>query len=247
MGYSFLYKACENGQNNIVQLLLSHGADTNVCNIYGYSPLFIAFENKHDNIVQRLLSHEANINSSDRLGESPLNKACQHDHYSAVQLLLSQEADINLCDILGKSPFHYACQNEQNHTVHILLSHGADINLCDKLGESPQHDSCQVLNIMLMLVSMSIIALCNFYCVMEQTLICNIFGHCPLYTACQNGHDSIVQILLGHRADVNLCDDYRESPLIQRVKIDMTALSKFYCVMKHVLIYVINTGIVLSL
>ncbi|XP_062612944.1 ankyrin-1-like [Saccostrea cucullata] len=44
--------------------------------------------------------------------------------------------------------------------------------------------------------------------------LCNKNGASPLYIACQNGHDSTVQLLLNNGADINLCDNDGFSPLL---------------------------------
>nr|XP_034328415.1 uncharacterized protein LOC117689960 [Crassostrea gigas] len=43
--------------------------------------------------------------------------------------------------------------------------------------------------------------------------LCDEDGASPLYKACQNEHDSIVQLLLSNGADINLCDEDGASPL----------------------------------
>ncbi|XP_078328666.1 uncharacterized protein LOC111112983 [Crassostrea virginica] len=44
--------------------------------------------------------------------------------------------------------------------------------------------------------------------------LCNSNGICPLYKACQNGHESTAQLLLNNGADVNLCNNYGICPLL---------------------------------
>ncbi|XP_062585884.1 uncharacterized protein LOC134247557 [Saccostrea cucullata] len=43
--------------------------------------------------------------------------------------------------------------------------------------------------------------------------LCNNDGVSPLYIACQNGHDSTLQLLLNNGADINLCTNDGTSPL----------------------------------
>lgn len=47
-------------------LLLSHGADINLCDKYCESPIYIACRNGHDRTVQLLLSHLADIDLCDK-------------------------------------------------------------------------------------------------------------------------------------------------------------------------------------
>lgn len=58
-GFSPLYKACCEGFDKCVILLLNNCAAINLCNNNGGSPLYIACENGHEEIVQRLLNNGA--------------------------------------------------------------------------------------------------------------------------------------------------------------------------------------------
>lgn len=87
-----------NEHNSVVQLLLSKGANINLCMKDGTSPVHTACEHKCENIVQLLLRNGAIINFCKRNGASPLHTACQHGYFFIVELLLVNEADINLCN-----------------------------------------------------------------------------------------------------------------------------------------------------
>lgn len=89
---SFL--ACQNGHNETARILLSFGADPNLCENSNVTPLYIACQNGHDDIVDNLLNHGADVNSHNN-EFSPIFTACQNGHYSIVQILLSKGADVN--------------------------------------------------------------------------------------------------------------------------------------------------------
>ena len=54
-GASLLYAACQNGLESIVQLLLRHRADANICMNDGAWPLFVACHIGDKNIAETLL------------------------------------------------------------------------------------------------------------------------------------------------------------------------------------------------
>nr|XP_034330634.1 uncharacterized protein LOC105344498 isoform X7 [Crassostrea gigas] len=191
-------------RDKTVQLLLSNGADINLCNKNGATPLYIACQNGHNSTVQLLLSNGADLNLCDEDGTSPLFVACQNGHNSTVKLLLSNGADINLCREDGVSPLSIACFNGHDSTVPLLLSNGADINLCLKDGTSPLYIACQNghnSTVQLLLSNGADIILC-----IED-------GTSPLSVACFNGHDSTVQLLLSNGADINLRNKNGATPL----------------------------------
>lgn len=51
-------------------------------------------------------------------------------------------------------------------------------------------------------------------------LLCNS-GITPFYTACENGHDNIAQLLINNSADVNLCESDGESFYAELVELEM--------------------------
>lgn len=72
------------------------------------------------------------------------------------------------------------------------------------------------------LVLTDLIALCNYYLAMEQTLIYERkIGAGSLYEACHNGHDSIVRLLLSNGANINSCMEGDAGPLFKLVKTDI--------------------------
>nr|XP_034332339.1 uncharacterized protein LOC105325316 isoform X2 [Crassostrea gigas]XP_034332340.1 uncharacterized protein LOC105325316 isoform X3 [Crassostrea gigas] len=190
-------------------LLLSNGADINLCNKYGRGPLYIACENGHDSTVQLLLSNGADINSNNKYVRPPLYAACENGHDSTVQLLLSNGADINLCNKYGRSPLYKACENGHDSTVQLLLSNGADVNLCSEHWDNSLIAACRNGHDSTVQLLLSKGADVN---------LCNKFGESPLYAACFHGHDSTVQLLLSNGADINLCDELWGSPLIAACK-----------------------------
>lgn len=129
-GTSRLYVASANGNDNMIKLLLSNGADIELCSREGGSPLYLACQKGHNSSVQLLLRNGADINLCMKNGASPLYIACQIGRESIVQLLLRNGADTNLCMDDGTSPLHIACYYGFYSIVHMLLEKGAQTNKC---------------------------------------------------------------------------------------------------------------------
>ena len=81
----------------VVELLLSRGANKEHRNVSDYTPLSLAASGGYVNIIKLLLSHGAEINSrtGSKLGISPLMLAAMNGHTQAVKLLLDMGSDIN--------------------------------------------------------------------------------------------------------------------------------------------------------
>lgn len=94
--YSPLYVASSLGRCDIVELLLSHGANVDLANIYGVTPLMIAVENCHGNVVVCLLNHGADPNhQSNGSGSTCLHKVT---NVEIAKLLLDVGCDLTLVD-----------------------------------------------------------------------------------------------------------------------------------------------------
>ncbi|XP_069102299.1 uncharacterized protein [Argopecten irradians] len=127
-----MYWAALNGHREIVELLLSHGADPN-------SALASAARGGHIDIVQMLLSHGADPKKDDAL-----YKAAFYGHREIVELLLSHGADPNSGDAL-----YEAALNGHREIVELLLSHGADPNSGDPLAAAVRSKDIDILRLLL--------------------------------------------------------------------------------------------------
>jgi len=71
-GFTPLFYAAGNGDDDIVKLLLEKGAVVNACPASGYTSLKATAEAGYADTVQRLLAHGADVNALDHHGNSAL-------------------------------------------------------------------------------------------------------------------------------------------------------------------------------
>jgi len=78
--------AAQNGQRDVVELLLRHRANAEAIEKSGKTSLHWAVIFDHKATVEMLLVGKANVNARDRHGETPLGNAMRngHDEIAAV-------------------------------------------------------------------------------------------------------------------------------------------------------------------
>jgi ankyrin repeat protein len=137
-GYNALMHACSDGNADMVDMLLSRGADKTFQSGVGTS-LILACEEGHTEIVQALLQHDAPqsaadaadpesrwarwLNARTHRGDTALHAAVKGHHAGCVRALINAGADINASGEGGSRPLHYALDFE---IAHILLDAGAE-------------------------------------------------------------------------------------------------------------------------
>lgn len=103
-----LHVAAENGYLEIVELLISRGADVDLLDV-GCTPLSLAAENGHLEVVELLISSGANVDLHDGyVKRTPLHLAAIAGCLDVVKLLISSGADVNLRDCNEHIPRHLA-------------------------------------------------------------------------------------------------------------------------------------------
>ncbi|PSN47818.1 Ankyrin repeat domain-containing protein 50 [Blattella germanica] len=115
------------GHCDIVQSLLSHGADVNVRDADGRSTLYVlALENRL--VMARFLLEEGacDVESRDSEGRTPLHVSAWQGHVDMVALLLTVGgADVNATDNENRTALHSASWQGHASIVRILLEHEA--------------------------------------------------------------------------------------------------------------------------
>lgn len=132
---TILQSAALSGNEAIVRLLLSHGADVNARRgvIHGTALGAAAYNARDDNtaILYLLLEHGADPNSDKGMGcvVPPLQVAAEGVKTPAVRLLLEYGANVNALGGMYGTALQAACHYGYEPTVRVLLEAGADVNL----------------------------------------------------------------------------------------------------------------------
>lgn len=156
-----LHFAAQAGQTDIVEYLITNGADVNAENIEGKAPLQFAADNDHKEIVKllidkgadvslhvathmgdlarakSLIEEGAGVNAEDFGGETPLHIAAAKGHKEIAELLIAKGADVNTKNNWDWTPLHTAAAKGHKDIVEYLVCKGSDVNIRENEGKTP--------------------------------------------------------------------------------------------------------------
>lgn len=114
-------------QEEMVEMLISRGADVNAKDSEGETPLLSAFWcPEYKKIPEILVNAGADVNCTDSSGRTPLHHAVSHNDKKLVEFLVSHGAHINAKDHEGKTPLRFAIERKNRDIVEFLRSHGGE-------------------------------------------------------------------------------------------------------------------------
>lgn len=132
-----LHGAAESGHYEVVQMLLRHGAQTNVLEAnYGQTPLHLAALNGHSKVVKILLDNGAIPNLTDEDGWMPIHVGAWTGNDEVVRILL-ENVDVNEAGKDGLTALHCAAAQGHIKVAQLLINKKADVNATDKDGWTP--------------------------------------------------------------------------------------------------------------
>eukprot|EP00795_Rhopilema_esculentum_P002426 gene2426-18079_t len=131
-GRTALMRAVECASERCTEILLNHGAETNVVDVNLTTPLHLAATHGNISIATLLLERDARINALDTDKISPLYVAASLGFPEFVDFLLKEYAPLNEPDISGRTALIAAAMEGHTEVVKVLLRHGADTELKDK-------------------------------------------------------------------------------------------------------------------
>ncbi|MBN2444357.1 MAG: ankyrin repeat domain-containing protein [Spirochaetales bacterium] len=125
-----LIGGCVNGDPELVQLLLTHGADPDKAGGKGFTPLHYAASKGSPECISALLSAGAAPDIYNELGETPLMRGADKGDVQSVVLLIAAGADVNAQSKNdGLTPLMLAADKGHDGVVLVLLQSGADKSL----------------------------------------------------------------------------------------------------------------------
>ena len=217
-----IHLAVKLGSKEIVELLLSNGANVNAKNNRGLTPLhYVAGEGFKDKweppgsggketkvdyreLAKLLLAHEADVNAQDKYGYTPLHSAADAGNEQVAKILLDKTADINKQDNMGDTPLHVAAYEYKISVVNILLSYKVDVNKKNLYGATPLHYSAShdALDISKLLITNK-----------SDVNAKDMKGKTPLHCAVEERNKEEAILLLENKANVNAVDVNGNTPL----------------------------------
>lgn len=188
--------------------------------------------------IQFLLKHGVSVNSIlDKRGNKILHMICQNHAAQTMKIFLDHGADVNAKNVDGKTPLHFCTENQSLEFVELLISYGADIQSLTNSGQSVLHFAAankhtEVLESLLK-YGLNVNAKGNesftplFYAVWShrqknvKLLLDNyanvnervINDQIVLHVAVDQKKIDVIGILLDHGSDINIVDNYGNTPL----------------------------------
>ncbi len=211
-----LHSAAEKGSLGIAELLLAHGANATAADIAQRTPLHVAAQRGDVQLAKLFVANGANVNAKDRNGRTPIHAAAWEGHWGPVQVFIGEGADINVADANGFTPLHIAAEQGHTRMVKLLMSRGANVNLRNSEARTPLRiaedaENKEVAALLrpatesafnTALQSGDVVNVKRFLDDCPDLANMREQGLSPLHIVSRDGRCAIVEMLLGHGADI---------------------------------------------
>lgn len=135
-GQTALSYAIENGNREMVRILLGAGADINAKGRAGQTALMFLNGKADLDLVRDLLRAGADVNVRDQRGETPLLSAATSSSFAVIRELVSYGAGMDAKNNEGTTVLMRAAENSDSQIAKLLLRFGVDINARDENQET---------------------------------------------------------------------------------------------------------------
>jgi ankyrin repeat protein len=148
-----LEHAVRNANREMVQLLLSAGANVNLKNASGETALMMLDGDATSDLVWDIINVGAKVNLKDNFGNTALMRAATTNNLEAVKTLIDAGAEVDARDKRGLTPLMAAASEGNVNVVRALILAGADINATDDahlnvLAHAQENDRAAVIRLL---------------------------------------------------------------------------------------------------
>ncbi|CAK0800614.1 unnamed protein product [Prorocentrum cordatum] len=201
-GVNALMKAAEQGESDVVRLLLDEGASPDAKDDEGWNVLMWAALQGHEDICEMLVrepEYELAADFCTEKGETALMKAAANGHWGVCQLLLEEGAGVNQVDCESQSALMWAAAEGHRQAVKGLLeTRDAKVDLVSRTGKTA----------LLLAAQFGREEICKL--LMQGRRRCGVEtaqdaeGTTALFGAVQAGSHALLEALIEQRCDVEL-------------------------------------------
>ncbi|KAL3440159.1 ankyrin repeat-containing domain protein [Aspergillus insuetus] len=223
-GHTALSLAAKFGHEEIVQLLIAHGADIETkCDdsrpMGGHTPLWFAAGEGHAHIITILLDAGASTAGGEEVDGRlmPLSVASVRGHEDVVRVLLEAGAAPDSPGAAnGRTAFSYAAEDGMEGIVHLFLDHGVHPDFPDFGGLTPLAYAAQAGQVRIVEILIGAGADVEARDNRNSSSVYDISrgGRTPLSRAAGRGQGAAVRLLLEKGADSNGWDLWGKTPLV---------------------------------
>ncbi|GFU11197.1 ankyrin-3 [Nephila pilipes] len=224
--FTLLHFSALSGSIDITEYLVEKRADIDAKDMYGSKPIHMAIRKGFTNIVDFFLSCNMKIDDLDGNGLTLLHIAADRGEANISELLIKRKANINAFNLNNDTPIHLAAANGHKKVLDILLHNGAFYNIRNKMGQTPLHKTKdESIASLLRTVENLFISVKNKDLMDVETQLktnilkfCFINANCMindtlLHYASRNGYEKIVETLLKYKANPNVRNEKKFTPL----------------------------------
>jgi ankyrin repeat protein len=136
LGRTPLMLACEMSNLEMLQLLVSAGADVSLRDEFGRTALTLAAESGWQSAIDVLVQSGIEVDTADDLGWTSAHVAAAAGHVGTLSALLHAGAKPDRANLLGWTPLIMAAEGGHDNCVAVLLAAGADAKKRDIFGRS---------------------------------------------------------------------------------------------------------------
>lgn len=191
-----LHELCERGDAECVWILLSQGMSVKLRDAEGATLLQKATHSGRIPILKLITEKGGNLNAKGSYGYTPLHEACYLGHEDVCEFLLTMKANVDALSKNGSTPLLVASREGHTPVCKALLKHGADADDGGDKGWTPLSvasgeghvEVCETL--------------LKYNANVQGFSADGRFERSALQEAAEQGHATVVQLLLENKADV---------------------------------------------
>ena len=135
-----IHLVSEQGNEEMLKMLLEKGANCSVKDKFGMEPIHHAAKKGHLNIVKLLIQRNRNLTKSiNKARQTALHLSVKFKDIEIVKELLKSGAQINVQDMHKITPLIHACQLGFCKIAKLLIENNASLNMQDVNGNTALH------------------------------------------------------------------------------------------------------------